>query len=301
MDDTSSIASAGIVQSSTLAAAQAFLTPRDARSTTEEAVILDAREGRTPARSSREDGYLVISKPGSTHRDWSAMIAAQDFRQLKKWANDHGAVLRRAAQVSSSTSTAGTGLRPDGDAAPIVRGAKKRARAEEVVTAVEEVPVIGVSAQTRKGPRFFDPHGPPTEGDFASAGRRTAVPDFGAASSSSGISALSRVDSSVPSTVFGAATTTGASIVVDSAPVVRASRVAPLVRNSEVGRGAILQAEVILAAALRELDSARASVVDCTAIALRGIDSARASVIDCTAAVSIARRHLGLGGVVNVF
>ena len=105
------------------------------------------------------------------------------------------------------------------------------------------------------------------------------------------------MDCSVPSAVFGAATTTGAPIVVESAPAVRASSVAPLVRNSEVGRGAILQAEVILAAALRELDSARASVVDCAAIALRGIDSARASVIDCTAAVSIARRHLGLGGV----
>ena len=68
-------------------------------------------------------------------------------------------------------------------------------------------------------------------------------------------------------------------------------------RNSEVGRGAILQAEVILGAALRELDSARASVVDCTTIALRGIYSARASVIDCTAAVTLARRHLGLGSV----
>ncbi len=64
-----------------------------------------------------------------------------------------------------------------------------------------------------------------------------------------------------------------------------------------MGRGTILQAEVILAAALRELDSARASVVDCTAIALRELDSARASVIDCTAAVAIARRRLGLGGV----
>ena len=52
MDDASFIASAGIVQSSALAAAQAFLTPRDERSKTEEAVILAAREGRTPARSS---------------------------------------------------------------------------------------------------------------------------------------------------------------------------------------------------------------------------------------------------------
>jgi hypothetical protein len=45
-----------------------------------------------------------------------------------------------------------------------------------------------------------------------------------------------------------------------------------------VGRSAILQAEAVLTAALRELDSARASIVD------------------CTAAVAIARRHLGLGG-----
>jgi hypothetical protein len=103
MDDASSTASAGIVQSSTLAAAQAFLTPRDERSKTEEAVILAAREGRTSARSSRNDGYLAISKPGSTHRDWSDMIAylvtelevsrravtAQDLRQLKKWAHNH--------------------------------------------------------------------------------------------------------------------------------------------------------------------------------------------------------------------
>ena len=99
MDDASSIASAGLVQSSALAAAQAFLTPRDERSKTEEAVILAAREGRTPARSSRDDGYLAISKPGSTHRDWwPAMITylvtelevsrravtARDLRQLKK-------------------------------------------------------------------------------------------------------------------------------------------------------------------------------------------------------------------------
>jgi hypothetical protein len=166
-----------------------------------------------------------------------------------------------------------------------------------VVTAVEEVPITSVPVRVRKGPRFFDPHGPPTEGDFASAGRRTAVPDFGAAAASSGITASSLVDSSALSTAVVAPTNAGASIVVDSSPVVRASRVAPLVRNSEVGRGAVLQAEVILAAALRELDSARASVVDCTAIALRGIDSARTSVIDCTAAVAIARRHLGLGGV----
>ena len=332
MDDATSVASVGIVPSSALAAAQVFLTPRDERSKTEEEVILAAREGRTPARSSRDNGYLAISKPGSTHRDWSAMIAylvtelevsrrtvtAQDLRQLKKWAHSQGAVLRRAALAGSSTSTVGTGLRPGGGASLNVQGAKKRARAEEVVTAVEEVPVSSAPVRARKGTRVFDPHGPPTEGDFASAGRRTAAPDIGAAASSSGITAASagrrasvsdigaaasssgitassRVDSSVPPTVVEAPTIAGASIVVDSSSVVRARRVAPLVRNSEVGRGAVLQAEVILAAALRELDFARASVVDCTAIALRGIDSARASVIDCTAAVAIARRHFGLG------
>ena len=166
-----------------------------------------------------------------------------------------------------------------------------------MVTTVEGAPVSSVPVRARKGPRFFVPHGPPTEGDFASAGRRSSVPDFGAASLSSGVPALSLVDSSVPSTAVEVRTTAGPSIVVDSAPVVRASRAAPFVRNSEVGRGAILQAEVILAAALRELDSARASVVNCTTIALRGIDSARASVNDCTAAVALARRHLGLGRV----
>ncbi len=100
-----------------------------------------------------------------------------------------------------------------------------------MVTAVEEVPVISVPVRERREPRFFDPHGPPTEGDFASAGRRTAVPDFCAAASSAGITALSRVDSSVPSTAVEAPTSAGASIVVDSALIVRTIRVAPLGRN----------------------------------------------------------------------
>ena len=43
------------------------------------------------------------------------------LRQLKKWAHNHSAVLRRAAQAGSSTSTVGTGLRPEGGASPIVR------------------------------------------------------------------------------------------------------------------------------------------------------------------------------------
>jgi hypothetical protein len=307
VDDASSTASTGVVQSSALALAQTFLTPPGERSETELAVILDAREGRIPARSSRDDGYLAIFKPSSTHRDWSAMIAylvtelevsrravtAQDLRQLKRWAHNHGAVLRRAARVGSSTFTVKTGQLPQGGASLIARGAKKRARDEEVVSTVEGGPVSGGPVRARKGPRFFDPHGPPTEGDFASAVRRTSVPDSGAASSSSRLD-LSQVPF-VPSISVEVSANAGPSVVVDSAPVLRASRGAPLVRNSEVGRGAILQAEVILAAALRELDSVRASVADCIAIALRGVDSARASVIDCTAAVAVARRHLGLG------
>ena len=46
-----------------------------------------------------------------------------------------------------------------------------------------------------------------------------------------------------------------------------------------------MQAEVILAAARRELDSARAI-----------LDVLGGSIADCTAAVATARRHLGLGG-----
>jgi hypothetical protein len=301
-------ASTGIVQSAGLAAAQAFLTLRGERSETEKAVILDAREGRTPARSSLDNGYLMISKPGSPHRDWAAMIAylvtklevsrrpvtAQDLRQLKRWAHNHDAVLRRAAPVGASTPKVGTDMCQDGGASSIVRGAKKRARAEEVATTVGGVQVSSFPVRARKGPRLFDPHGPPTEGDFVSAGRQSFVPDFGAVSSSSGIRASALVDSSVPHTAVEVPTIAGPSVVVDSAPVVRASRAAPFVRNSEVGRGAILQAEVILAAALRELDSVRAAIVDCTSIVLRGIDSARASVNDSTAAVALARRHLGL-------
>ena len=107
-----------------------------------------------------------------------------------------------------------------------------------MVTTVEEVPVISVPVRERRGPRFFHLHGPPTEGDYASAGRRTAVPDFGEAASSAGITAVSRVDVSVPSTAVEALTSAGASIVVDSSPIVRASRAAPLGRNSEVGRSA---------------------------------------------------------------
>jgi len=69
IDDSSSTASAVVVRPSVLAAAQAFLTPRDERSKTEEAAISAALEGRTPARSSRDDGYMAIPKPGGSYRD----------------------------------------------------------------------------------------------------------------------------------------------------------------------------------------------------------------------------------------
>jgi hypothetical protein len=71
--------------------------------------------------------WTMISKPGSPHRDWVAMIAylvtklevsrravtAQDLRQLKRWAHNHDAVLRRAAPVGASTPTVGTDLCQD--------------------------------------------------------------------------------------------------------------------------------------------------------------------------------------------
>jgi hypothetical protein len=187
--------SSTVVRPSALAAAQAFLAPRDERSKTEEAA---ARAGRrTPARSSREDGYMAIPKSGGTHRDWLAMIAYlvteldvsgravsdQDLCQLKKWAHNHSAVLCRAAQASSDASAVEDCLPHRGSASQIARGAKKRAKTSAVVTRVEEDRILSVPVRERRGPRFFYPHGPPTEGDFASAGRRTAVSDYGEAGS----------------------------------------------------------------------------------------------------------------------
>ena len=51
------------------------------------------------------------------------------------------------------------------------------------MTGVEEDRMPSVPVRQLRGLRFFDPHGPPTEGDFASAGRRTAVADYGEAGS----------------------------------------------------------------------------------------------------------------------
>ena len=75
------------------------------------------------------------------------------------------------------------------------------------------------------------------------------------------------------------------SIVTASAPTVRARSSALRGRNSEEGQSAIMQSEVILAAARRELDSARAI-----------LDILGGSIADYIAAVATARRHLGVGG-----
>ena len=324
VEDSNSTAAGVGVQPSRLAVAQAFLNSREDRSKTEVAAIIAARAGQVPSRGSREGNYMVIPLPGSIHRDWMAMISFlvtelevsgravsdDDLRHLRKWAHNYGAVQRRAASSSSDVVVSQS-----------ARGAKKRALA----AAVEPDRARVVPARRRREPRFFDPHGPPTEGDFASAALRVAAVGIDEDGSTAGGTTSSRLDvpgpvdeaailstSNIPIVVaptdggfalvggrnaisdFGEATSsvgslavprmavTVAPIAVDStsagAPIVRADRAAPFQRNSEVGRSAILQAETVLAAALRELDSARASIVD------------------CTAAVAIARRHLGLGG-----
>ena len=108
------------------------------------------------------------------------------------------------------------------------------------------------------------------EGDFASAGRRAAVPGSDPAAR---IVASSRADDPVPpggvvSSVTAAAPTIGSA--------------APQGRNSEEGRSAIMQARVVLAAARRELDSARAildvlggSIADCISDGIGGYDDNR--------------------------
>ena len=81
------------------------------------------------------------------------------------------------------------------------------------------------------------------------------------------------------------------SIVAAPAPTIRARSVALQGRDSEEGRSAIMQAEVILAAARREL----ASILDVLGSVRAIVDVVVGSVADCSAAVATARRHLGLG------
>ena len=123
------------------------------------------------------------------------------------------------------------------------------------------------------------------EGDFASTGRHATVLGSDEGCSRAGIVASSRADVPVPSAVVGAQPGVAVSIVAASAPTIRVRSVALQGRNSEEGRSAIMQAEIILAAARRELDSARAI-----------LDVLGGYIADCTAAAATARRHLELGG-----
>ena len=75
------------------------------------------------------------------------------------------------------------------------------------------------------------------------------------------------------------------------APPIRARSATLPGRDSEEGRCAIRQAEVILAAARREL----ASILDVLGSARAIVDVVVGSVADCSAAVATARRHLGRG------
>ena len=168
----------------------------------------------------------------------------------------------------------------------IARGAKKRTKTSAVLTGVEEDRMPSVPVRERRGPRFFDPHGLPTEGDFASAGRRAAVPDSDEGGSTAGIVASSRVDVPVPSAVVKTQPGASVSIAAASAPTIRARSVALWGRNSEEeGRSTIIQAEVILAAARRELNSACAI-----------LDVLGGSIADCTTLFFPDLRTRGLGG-----
>ena len=115
--------------------------------------------------------YLVIEMEVS-----GRAVSNKDLRQLKKWTHNQGAVLRRAVQASLDLSAVEAIPPPRGSASQIARGATKRVKVSAGVTGVEENRMPSVPVKERKGPRFFDPHWPPTEGDFASAGRRAAVP-----------------------------------------------------------------------------------------------------------------------------
>ena len=80
VDDSSTSAVGVIVRPSRLAIAQAFLTPREERTKTEVAAIAAARAGQVLSRSFREGSYMAIPLPGSTHRDWMAMIRSGFWR-----------------------------------------------------------------------------------------------------------------------------------------------------------------------------------------------------------------------------
>jgi hypothetical protein len=195
-------------------------------------------------------------------------------------------VLRRAAHASSGVSAVEDCPPPRDNTSQIAGGAKKRAKATVVATGVEEDRIPSVTVRERRGPRFFDPHGLSTEGDFASADRRAAMPGSDQGASAAGIVASSRADVPVVApTVVKTPPGIPVSSVTASVPTVRVCNAVPQGRSSEEGRSAIMQAEVVLAAAHRELESARRAILD----VLDG------SIADCTAAVATARRHLSIG------
>ena len=203
---------------------------------------------------------MVVPKVGSNHRDWQVMIAylvinievsgravsPKDLAQLKRWKHNHSAVLRRAIQASTDVPLIEETPSSRGCAAQVAGGAKKKAKVLSAETRADDDRMSRVPALERKGPRFFDPHGPPTEGDFASAGRRASVPEDGEGTlTASGLrspyTAQSKFDA--PQKIF-------------------------------LARHFLAHAKIILAAARRELASARAvldvlggTIADCTAAA----------------------------------
>jgi len=228
-------------------------------------------------------------------------VSDADLRHLKKWLHNYRAVLRRSARAGSDVSTS-----------------------TKIARSAVDVPVAAVNvfpARQRREPRYYDPHGPPTEGDFASAGRRVTAQGSDEGGFQSGVATSSRVDVSGPSAVLAPLPNTYISIEAAHAPTIqvrsaalhgrdndegrsafteetappppiRAHSAALLGRDSEdEGRCAIGQAEVILAAARRDL----ASILDVLGSARVIVDVVVGSVADCSAAVATARRHLGRG------
>ena len=82
-------------------------------------------------------------------------VSVQDLRQIKKWAHNQGAVLRRAAQTSSDMSAIEDFPLPLGSTSQIARGAKKRAKTSAVVTGVGEDRIHSVPVREHRGHAFL--------------------------------------------------------------------------------------------------------------------------------------------------
>ena len=306
VEDSNSITGSVTVQSSRLAAARAFLTPREERTKAEVAAIVAARAGQVPPLSSREGGYMSIPLPGGTHHDWMAMtsylvteleesgraVSDEDLRRLKKWLHNYRAVLRRSARAGSDVSTS-----------------TKRARSavSVPVAAVDRVHVV--PARLRREPRYYDPHGPPTEGDFASAGRRVAVQGGDEGGFQSGVATSSRVDVSGPSAVV-APSHNSANVSVEAAlaPTIQARNAALHGRDNSFARwnASRLDGHQVRSAALHgrdneegrsaftEEETAPAATVRARSAALPGRDSeeGRCAIRQAEVILAAARREL---------